>query len=226
MKDFVFDLDYAGSVTRKYDTSYNINQPAPGPGNVADRRPVAGYSSISMVESSANGSYNSLQSRLERRFSGGLTLTNSYTLQKVMGVGSAGQDPNNRRGDKAPADIDYRHRWALAVVYELPFGTGRRFLGSVPSVVNGILGGWEFGGRSLSAPIPATNHVRNGSRQLPHPPVSLNPTRFYASHRPHPGAIECRSMRPRVPFAKNADQPSGTRSWSSASRIRWLSSSA
>ena len=172
LKDFVLDVDYSGSVTRKYDTSNNINQPPPGPGNVSNRRPIPVYGSISMVESSLNASYNSLQTRVERRYNSGLTLTNSYTWQKVLTVGSSGQDPSNRRGDKAPDAIDFRHRWALSVVYELPFGTGRRFLTNAPALVNGFLGGWEIStieafqtGRPLTPSLNVDNANTGGSNR-------------------------------------------------------------
>ncbi len=172
IKDTVLDVDYSGSVTRKYDTSYNINQPAPGPGNIADRRPIPIYGSISMVESSNNANYNALQTRVERRYSHGLTLTNSYTWQKVLSIGPSGQDPNNRRGDKGPDVIDFRHRWALSVVYELPFGTGRRFLTNAHPILNGVLGGWELStieafqtGRPLTPSLNVDNANTGGSNR-------------------------------------------------------------
>ena len=61
----------------------------------------------------------------------------------------------------------------MSVVYELPFGTGRRFLGSSPRIVNGILGGWELStieafqtGRPLT-PTMSTDNANTGGTNRP-----------------------------------------------------------
>jgi hypothetical protein len=46
----------------------------------------------------------------------------------------------------APCDYDLPNDLTLSSVYELPFGTGRRFLSSANRYVNGALGGWEVAG--------------------------------------------------------------------------------
>lgn len=182
LPNFVADIDYMGSYGRKLNTSYNINTPRPSPtGSVASRRPIAGFGSISFTESSANSNYNSLQTRVERRFSRGITLINSYTWQKVLGEAQDGgngesgyQDPLNRSENRGPASFDYRHRWALSVVYELPFGAGRRFMSNAHGIVNSIIGGWEVSsinsfqtGRPLTPRLTSDNSNTGGGNDRP-----------------------------------------------------------
>lgn len=153
--NFVADIDYMGSLSRKLGSSVNINQPPPGSGSIDSRRPIPNFGSITVSEPSGNAHYNALQTRVERRFSGGMTFTNSYTWQKVMetqsssggGDGESGyQDPLNRKANKGPAAFDFRHRWVFSVVYELPVGRGRSFLTSLPKFADAFLGGWEISG--------------------------------------------------------------------------------
>jgi hypothetical protein len=164
LPNFVLDMDYSGSLTRKMWTTYNINSPLPGAGNVAMRRPIAGYGTISRTESSGTQSYNALETRLERRFSHGMTFINSYTWQKVLGTtvfggdGASGyQDPRNMKANKGPESFDVRHRDTFSVVWELPVGNGRRFLGSASGVVDALLGGWQLSGiQTIQAGRPFT----------------------------------------------------------------------
>jgi hypothetical protein len=41
---------------------------------------------------------------------------------------------------------DRRHRFVMTYLYQLPFGKGKEFLGGSSGVLNGIVGGWEWGG--------------------------------------------------------------------------------
>jgi len=82
----------------------------------------------------------------------------SYTFSKAISdatgfngggpfdTGNRIQDMFNKRADKGLASIDHRHRLSASVIYDLPFGRGKSFLGSVPSVVNKIVEGWSLNG--------------------------------------------------------------------------------
>jgi hypothetical protein len=153
LRDFVLDLDYSGYYSRKLTDTYNINQPPPAPGAIASRTYFPKFGAITWQAEDGNGTYHALQSKVERRFSNGLTLLNALTYQKVMadissnggGNGEAGfQDPFNRRAHYGPAAYDFRFRWVLSVNYLIPAGRGHQFLGNAPRVVDGILGGWEL----------------------------------------------------------------------------------
>ncbi len=80
--------------------------------------------------------------RLDKRFTGGLMLMTSYTwshLTEKVAPLNPWDDLEERTGA-----TDRPHRITLASVAELPFGQGRRFGDGWNSVIDGILGGWQF----------------------------------------------------------------------------------
>ncbi|MEP7273415.1 MAG: TonB-dependent receptor, partial [Acidobacteriota bacterium] len=99
----------------------------------------------------SHATYHSLQTKVSRRFNDGLTFTAAYTFAKtiddISGI-SAGptiQVPNyqnyyNRRADKSLSTFDVRHRFIGNLTYNLPFGTGRKYLqeGAVGKVIGGF----------------------------------------------------------------------------------------
>ena len=100
----------------------------------------------------AHATYHSLQTKVSRRFNDGLAFSAAYTFAKtiddISGI-SAGptiQVPNyqnyyNRRADKSLSTFDVRHRFIGNVTYQLPFGSGRRFLKD--GVAGKIVGGFS-----------------------------------------------------------------------------------
>ncbi|MBI3698786.1 MAG: TonB-dependent receptor [Acidobacteria bacterium] len=102
--------------------------------------------------SCTNSSYNALQVSVNRRLSSGLILLSNYTWAKSLDdisddTDGAGQglliptDNRNRRLDWGRSDFDIRHQFRAAVIYDLPFGSGRPLLNR-PGVVSALIGGW------------------------------------------------------------------------------------
>jgi hypothetical protein len=99
-------------------------------------------------QSTAFSNYHGGTLRIERRFSQGLTFLSTYTFSKGMsdnpgwrgggqGLSSAGaQNILDRRAEKGLADLDHRHRFTTAAVYEWPFGRGGQ------GVLKKLIGGW------------------------------------------------------------------------------------
>jgi hypothetical protein len=95
-----------------------------------------------------------LQIKLERRFSNGLYLLNSFTWSKAMDNAAGHLEANfgdNSRGnirnlnaDKGLSNYDQPYNNTTSVVYDLPFGKGRRFATNSSSVVDSIIGGWRM----------------------------------------------------------------------------------
>lgn len=100
--------------------------------------------------------YNSLQLKLEKQFSSGMYLGASYTFSRLTTDASsttqAGADyggigsiispfQGSRNMSLSPDDIT--HTFSLMGVYELPFGTGKRFL-STSRWLNAVVGGWTI----------------------------------------------------------------------------------
>jgi hypothetical protein len=88
--------------------------------------------------------FHSLQARLEKRFSTGLTVQSAYSFSKFMEATTflnAG-DPWPAR---AVSDMDFPHRLSLSWIWELPVGRGRRWGSGLKGVPGGIVGGWQLG---------------------------------------------------------------------------------
>jgi hypothetical protein len=94
-----------------------------------------------------SNNYNSLQVKLDRRFSGGFVLTTAYTLGHALGNSSEDGGLWNyiqqSRG-YARLDFDRRHTFVQSYVYELPFGQGKKYLTS--GVGKWVAGGWQVNG--------------------------------------------------------------------------------
>ena len=115
-------------------------------------RPIAGFTRISLFESSAKSRYNALALELKRRFTRGFQFIAAYTLsdtkdskpdQTMVVVGTddvKGLENNlNIDGDYGRSDLDIRHRLVFSPVYEI----GRVGDGAL---ARGVLSNWTFSG--------------------------------------------------------------------------------
>jgi hypothetical protein len=103
-------------------------------------------------QSTAFSRYHGGTLRVEKRFSQGLTFLTTYTWSKAFsdnpgwrgggqGLSAAGaQNILNRTAEKGLADLDHRHRFTTAAVYELPFAKGSTGL------MKYLLAGWATDG--------------------------------------------------------------------------------
>ncbi|MDZ7640034.1 MAG: hypothetical protein U5J83_17590 [Bryobacterales bacterium] len=96
--------------------------------------------------------YDSLQVRLDRRYSNGFQFNSSWTYGKNVGVCGANDSdgsPCVRALDfwdrnRTRTNFDQRHRLAINSVYELPFGKGKQF--ATEGVASKLFGGWQLNG--------------------------------------------------------------------------------
>lgn len=95
--------------------------------------------------------YHALQATLNRRFIGGLLIKSAYTWSKAIDEVPYSDwtlfrynAPSVFHRNRAAADHDIRHNFQLAVVYELPFGSGKKW--ATTGISNAILGGWQLNG--------------------------------------------------------------------------------
>jgi hypothetical protein len=168
LKDLLLDVAYVGNKGTKLNGFRNLNQRAvitnANGSQSAGNRPYPAFGDIQWMENRVGASYNSLQTRLEKRFSGGLTGLVSYTWGKALtgspdhistSGGGAGvdvgtfrepQDGNNLRADRGLAEFDIKHRFVASYIYELPFGKGRRFGNDWGTAADLLLGGWQVTG--------------------------------------------------------------------------------
>jgi hypothetical protein len=132
------------------------------PTNLQLQQALRPYPQFSGVDSNAGGqndghsTFHALETSFEHRFSRGLFLLASYTFAKLIST-TNGEDANrtslgavqnqyNRRLDKAVASQDTPHNLRISYVYDLPFGRGKRFLGTMHPVAEAVLGNWKVSG--------------------------------------------------------------------------------
>jgi hypothetical protein len=176
--DTVFEISYGGSRGLKLFAFYNGNQAvpdanpsdataprrpandaapgAPGPCTLAnpDNCNPALDTTIATLRSNAESNYNSLQVRLEKRYSHGLQYEVAYTWAHSLDDASSAslgsvnngdfQDQRFPKQNYGNSDFDVRHRFVFSYIYDLPFGRGHRLAGS--GIANQVLGNWQMSG--------------------------------------------------------------------------------
>jgi hypothetical protein len=152
--NWLVEAAYVGSHGRRLSKRYNAySNVTPGvlydvtPG-VATRYPQLNQ----MLYSSQAGlsEFHALNLKLEKRFASGWQLLTAYTFSKSIDTDSAGSfgspnlNPANFQLDKGPSDFDIRNRLVTSVVYELPFGKGKKYLSGIGRMTDLAVGGWQL----------------------------------------------------------------------------------
>ena len=116
--------------------------------NVA-RTPFFGYAQLFQAEDTISSNYSSLQAKLDKRFSHGLSFLAAYTWSHSIdgasvffGSGANAttifpQDNYNLKAERGNSDFDIRQRLSWSFTYELPIPQ------SVPKAIGA---GWQLGG--------------------------------------------------------------------------------
>lgn len=170
IRDLLLDVAYVGNKGTKLAAFRNLNQrllsfDAKTGAPIAGARPLAGAGlngNIQILENLGVSNYHSLQGRLEKRFSKGLSALVSYTWGKALtnsvdhlstsSVGNgidvgAFREPQNgldRKSEYGLSEFDVKHRFVASAVWEIPFGHGRQFGSGASGPVEWFFGGWEF----------------------------------------------------------------------------------
>ena len=155
---FVVDVAYVGNRSRNLIILGDFNQARPNATGqnvpLQARRPIQGYQFIQAAFDGGEGDYRALQVKVERRYSRGLYLLNSFTWSRARDNASGHLETAN--GDNSRVNFaDVEGDFGLSgynqplnntttVVWELPFGRDRRWASDMPAVVEGILGGWRL----------------------------------------------------------------------------------
>jgi len=91
--------------------------------------------------------YNALQMKIDRRWSNGLLVTNSYTLGRSKDLANENTTigtPIDFDLSWARSDTDRLHNYVLSAVYELPWGPNKRWLKD--GMLGRVIGGWQVSG--------------------------------------------------------------------------------
>ncbi|MFN0100817.1 MAG: carboxypeptidase regulatory-like domain-containing protein [Bryobacteraceae bacterium] len=146
------------SITSPQAIAANIALPYPGfTGSVAQAlRAFPQFTNVDDVyQPTGYNFYNSMQVRVQKRHSSGLSFLVAYTLAKNIGfpggdifgdVGGGGAargiDTFNRKLEKSIVGSDQTHVLVTSWSYDFPFGRGQKFLSGAGKATNAVLGGW------------------------------------------------------------------------------------
>jgi hypothetical protein len=156
--NLLVDVGYVGNKSRDILILGDFNQARPNaPGenlSLQARRPIQGFQEIQAAFAGGKGDYHALQVKVERRYSRGLYLLNSFTWSRARDNASGHlevQNNDNSRvnyrdleGEFGRSGYDQPLNNTTSVVWELPFGHDRRFGARVGPIVDGVLGGWRL----------------------------------------------------------------------------------
>jgi len=144
---------YVGTHTVHQLADYDINAGYPGSGTTG----LPQYATFgrtlptNMWDGYLSSEYNSLQVTVNRQFANGLMLKGAYTWSHAIDYadddGWTGVNWNWApvfQRNRATAGFDRRHIFQMGWVYDLPFGSGKKFVNS--GIGAKILGNWELSG--------------------------------------------------------------------------------
>jgi hypothetical protein len=152
--NLTFEAGYMGSVSRHLESYRGVSAAVPGPGTIASRSPYPNFGLLVLVENGGRGNYNSLGSKLTKRYSNGMTALVSYTWSKSIDTTSGirtsdsdtlfSQDGRCMLCDRGLSAFDNRQRLVGSGLYDLPIGKGRR-MNIQNRLLDAVAGGWQLG---------------------------------------------------------------------------------
>ncbi|MEO8657629.1 MAG: TonB-dependent receptor [Bryobacteraceae bacterium] len=167
-KNLVLDVGYVGTrgVGLMILGDYNQARPNGATENASlqARRPIQQFGLIQIAWGGGYLTYHALQTKVEKRFSSGIYLLNSFTWSKALDNASGHLEANNGdnsrvnyadlRHEKGLGGYDQPFNDTLTAVYDLPFGHDKKFGGSWNRPTDVLLGGWR---------LTAINTMNSGS---------------------------------------------------------------
>jgi outer membrane receptor protein involved in Fe transport len=185
ISNLIVQVGYAGSAGKDELRRSNFQQGAnilvkdpSNPTPLASRvdYPLFSNNNIVSTDNGASSTYHGLLTKVERRFSSGLSMLFSYTFSKAISDASSSSNFDNTpsnpqcrcdlRSEKGPAAYDIKHRAVFSWAYELPFGKGKPFLDHA-GAVNWIVGGWQMNGiASWQSGPPFTIAIPNDNANI------------------------------------------------------------
>jgi outer membrane receptor protein involved in Fe transport len=159
-KNLLLDVAYVGNHSVGLWVTGDLNQALPNQVGqalpVKTRRPDAQYDYIDSNFSMGFSNYNALQVKLEKRYSSGLMVLNSFTWSKAIDDASGALEMAN--GDQQSINIfnpssskglsgyDQPLNNTTTIVWDVPYGKGRRFGSTLPAWADTVIGGWGLSG--------------------------------------------------------------------------------
>jgi hypothetical protein len=142
-RDIGLRLSYLGSRSRGLNYTTNINKPEPSLTPFAQtRRPFPQLVGASYAFNDGAANFNALTLQAQRKvgqvmfdahWTWASNYSNIFNLENPYAPRFWNRDPNT-----------VRHRVVLNAIWNLPFGQGKRFLPSIHSALNHVVGGWQL----------------------------------------------------------------------------------
>ena len=148
--DMMLDLAYVGSKGTHASARKVLNTPQPGPGVIQDRRPFPLSGAQFLFTDELNSHYHSLQTKLNKRFTGGLAFNAAYTWSKSIDNNSGDVGFQTDSGNvlenpflvhastRGRSAFDLPHRFVFSYIWQVP--------GPASGAIRHLAGGWEMTG--------------------------------------------------------------------------------
>jgi hypothetical protein len=169
LSNLLVDVGYVGNKSKDIMilTDYNqarVNGPTENL-SVQARRPIQNFSEIQMAFAGGKGDYHALQVKVERRYTNGFYLLNSFTWSRARDNASGHlevQNGDNSRVNYANIAADFGRSGydqplnnTTSVVWELPYGHGRKYGSDINPILDGFVGGWRIVGiNTMNSGVP------------------------------------------------------------------------
>jgi hypothetical protein len=152
------DVGYVGNygVHEQIVQDYNEALPNAAGGSLSlqARRPIQTYGTIQESFNEGPSRYNALEAKLEKRYGNGIYLTDSFTWSHAQDVAAANQELDNNdspvvdlynmMGSYTRSAYDRPLNNSLAVVWDLPYGQGKRFGSHAAAPLRLALADWRL----------------------------------------------------------------------------------
>jgi Carboxypeptidase regulatory-like domain len=150
------DIAYVGTKMTHLATAFNANNPIiNGDGSGFWSNLGGAVNEFAFI---GDGTYNGLQVGFTRRLTQGLQFTSAYTWSHTIDDSDSAFSPISSfapifldtngnpllKFNKGNSPTDIRNNFVFASLYELPFGKGKQFGSGLPTVVDYVIGGWQW----------------------------------------------------------------------------------
>ncbi len=249
-------IGYVGNNSRHIEGFPDQNAPAGlvGPSDNANfDRPFPDFSGSQFDNHEGVSSYNSLQTTLQKRYTNGLSFTADYTWGHAFddtetpldgGAGLYRMPLNLPMGiEYANSDWDIRQRVSLNGQYDLPFGSGKKYLNQ-GGIANELIGGWSTdlvfttetglpfstgpnnsganGANTRRAYVTSSPYAAGGSPNSTNPSISCAGSTRNITHWYNPCAFSNPLPGSNIPNTQTASNPVGTPLTSPAEVLPYL----
>ncbi len=162
-KNFTLDMAYVANHTVRAPMSMNLNASLVFNSGSAGRPLFKKFGKSNDVlyrYVGMSNNYNSLQTKIDRRFSSGFLLTTAYTYSKALGFSTLDSSSGlwnyiQPLRSYSRLDFDRTHNFVQSYVYELPFGKNKPY--GKTGAARWVLGDWQVSGvLSLMSGRPMT----------------------------------------------------------------------